>query len=75
MGGSTYDLGAGQLGHGDEMDQHDPKQIQRLLYGRNRYSDLRQSLGSRPWRALMVSCARNHTAAVIEADIPDSELS
>lgn len=74
MGGATSDLGAGQLGHGDEMDQHDPKQIQRLIYGRNKFSDLRQSVGFRPWRALAVSCARNHTAAIIEAEIPESEL-
>lgn len=68
-GGFTgdYDLGAGQLGHGDDMDQHEPKQVQRLLYGRGRYRDLRMSVGDSAWHALAVSCGRNHTAAIVEA--------
>ncbi|WIA39600.1 hypothetical protein OEZ86_005684 [Tetradesmus obliquus] len=68
------DLGAGQLGHGDDSDQYDPKQVQRLQISRVRYRDLRQSVGGAPWHALQVACARNHTAAVIEADISPAEL-
>jgi hypothetical protein len=55
------------------MDQHTPRQVQRLLYGRNRTSDLRSSHCT-PWHAVAVACARNHTAAIIEAAIPRSEL-
>lgn len=67
MGGAT-DLGAGQLGHGDEMDEHTPKQVQRLLLGpRGGFRDLRSS-ASEPWFAAQVACARNHTVAVVEVD-------
>lgn len=74
VGGSSYDLGAGQLGHGDDGDVYEPKQVQRLLFGRNRFRDLRSSVGGKPWHCVAVAAARNHTAAVIEADIPPSEL-
>eukprot|EP00775_Hariotina_reticulata_P010632 gene10632-10790_t len=54
VAGPSYDLGAGQLGLGDDMDQYEPQQVQRLLFGRNRFRDLRQSLGGRPWHAMQV---------------------
>ena len=77
MGGG-YDLGAGQLGLGDDMDYHEPRQVQRLLLSsrRNAYRDLRQTVGSagKGWRAVQVSCGRNHTAAVIEAEVSPAEL-
>ena len=74
VAGPSYDLGAGQLGLGDDMDQYEPQQVQRLLFGRNRFRDLRQSMGGKPWHAIQVSCARNHTAVVIEMDVSQREL-
>ncbi|KAF8058855.1 Herc6 [Scenedesmus sp. PABB004] len=73
VSGPGADLGAGQLGHGDDMDGYDPRQVQRLLTGRGRARDLRASAGG-GWHAVAVACARNHSAAVVEADIPASEL-
>jgi hypothetical protein len=49
-------------------------QVQRLQVSRVRYRDLRQSVGGGAWYAMQVACARNHTAAVIEADISPAEL-
>ena len=79
VGGAGFgssDLGAGQLGHGDEMDYHEPKQVQRLLLPRGRFRDLRQNIPGidSSWQALQVSCARNHTAAVVEVPLAESEL-
>jgi hypothetical protein len=49
-------------------------QVQRLQISKARYRDLRQSVGAAPWHAVQVACARNHTAAVIEADVAPGEL-
>eukprot|EP00877_Chromochloris_zofingiensis_P002433 jgi/Chrzof1/12190/Cz06g24160.t1 len=70
------DLGGGQLGHGDSMDYYAARQVQRLSFGRSGYRDLRQvyGAGAGDWRAVQVSCGRNHTAAVVEADLKDWEL-
>jgi alpha-tubulin suppressor-like RCC1 family protein len=75
-GFSSADLGAGQLGHGDEMDYHEPKQVQRLLMARGKFRDLRQNIPGidSSWQAVQVSCARNHTAAVVEVNVSPSEL-
>lgn len=72
----SADLGAGQLGHGDEMDYHEPKQVQRLLMARGKFRDLRQNIPGidSSWQAVQVSCARNHTAAVVEVNVSPSEL-
>lgn len=72
----STDLGAGQLGHGDEMDYHEPKQVQRLLMPRGKFRDLRQNLPGidSSWQAVQVSCARNHSAAVVEVNAVPSEL-
>jgi alpha-tubulin suppressor-like RCC1 family protein len=70
------DLGAGQLGLGDDRDAHEPGQVQRLLLGGGSFRDLRQSggAGGGLWRALAVSCGRNHTAAVVEVDAQPGEV-
>lgn len=75
-GFGSADLGAGQLGHGDEMDCHEPKLVQRLLMPRGRFRDLRQNIPGvdSSWQALQVSCARNHTAAMVEVSVSESEL-
>ena len=72
----NYDLGAGQLGQGDDADCFEPQQVMRLLHGRSRYLDLRQSTGpgARGWRALQASAGRNHSAAVVEAALSEHEL-
>lgn len=51
-------------------------QVVRLLYGRNRFIDLRQSsgAGARGWRAVQVSAGRNHSAAVVQAELAEHEL-
>lgn len=76
--GPNYDLGAGQLGLGEISDEHEPRQVQRLLLSssRNTYRDLRQRVGptAHPWRAVQVSCGRNHTAAVVEVQAAPEEL-
>jgi alpha-tubulin suppressor-like RCC1 family protein len=71
------DLGAGQLGHGDDRDRDVPTQVFRILVGpRGGFRDLRQTAGPGGglWRALRVSCGRNHSAAVLEADVAVREL-
>lgn len=70
------DLGAGQLGHGDDRDKFEPLQVMRLLVGRSGFRDLRQSVGPGAglWRALQVACGRNHTAAVVEVEVAPHEL-
>lgn len=72
----SSDLGAGQLGHGDEMDYHEPRQVQRLLMARGKFRDLRQNIPGidSSWQAVQVSCARNHSAAVVEVNVSPSEL-
>lgn len=73
----SEDLGAGQLGLGDDRDAFEPRQVMRLTVGgRGGFRDLRQSVGPGRglWRALQVACGRNHSAAVVEADVQPSEL-
>jgi len=72
----NQDLGAGQLGLGSDRDAHAPRQLHRLLLGRSGFRDLRQSVGPGAglWRALGVSCGRNHTAAVVEVEVQPCEL-
>jgi hypothetical protein len=67
------DLGAGQLGLGDNLDAHEPRQVHRLLIGRSGFRDLRQTVGPGGglWRALEAACGRNHTAAVVEVQAVD----
>jgi hypothetical protein len=58
------------------MDYHDPKRVERLLLPRGRFRDLRQNIPGidSSWQAVQVSCARNHTAAVVEVPLAASEL-
>ncbi|GBF93212.1 hypothetical protein Rsub_05944 [Raphidocelis subcapitata] len=72
----SADLGAGQLGHGDDRDAHEPRQVLRLRLGRTAFRDLRQSVGPGGglWRALAASCGRNHSAAVVEVEAAAGEL-
>ena len=73
----SADLGAGQLGHGDDRDAFEPRQVMRLLVGgRGGFRDLRQSAGPGGglWRALRLSCGRNHSAAVVEVELQPGVL-
>ncbi len=66
VSGAGADLGGGQLGIGDPgEDRLAPARVQRLVLPAARALDLR---GGGAWRALQVSCGRNHTAAVVEVD-------
>jgi hypothetical protein len=58
------------------MDQHDPKQVQRLLLPRGKFRDLRQNIPGidSSWQAVQVSCARNHTAAIVEVNVSAADL-
>lgn len=76
------DLGAGQLGHGDDCDVHEPKQVMRLTLSPATFRDLRQrhhqgagaGADGGLWRAREVSCGRNHTAAVVEVAATAGEV-
>lgn len=83
------DLGGGQLGLGDDLDQHTPVQVQRVMIGSRASRDLRRVGGggaqgrtyaaAQPaaggWAARQASCGRNHTAVVLRiAEVADWEL-
>ncbi|KAI8464458.1 MAG: regulator of chromosome condensation 1/beta-lactamase-inhibitor protein II [Monoraphidium minutum] len=72
----SADLGAGQLGLGDDRDRFEPSQVLRLRVGPAGFRDLRQSVGAGGglWRARGVSCGRNHTAAVVEVALEEHEI-
>jgi hypothetical protein len=64
-----YDLGAGQLGSGTDVDEFQPALAARLLKGPRRPG----ARGPPPpgdfvghWAAKQVACGHNHTAAVVE---------
>ncbi|KAF5840100.1 regulator of chromosome condensation 1/beta-lactamase-inhibitor protein II [Dunaliella salina] len=67
------DSGSGQLGQGDNHDRWDPTLVQRLHTSPKRFYDLRMSY-IKPWKALQISCGRNHTAAVIETELDTRDL-
>lgn len=72
------DLGAGQLGLGEDRDVHDPTQVQRLSLGGGAYRDTRQRGGGGGeegvWRVLEVAAGRNHTAAVVELEAAAADI-
>jgi hypothetical protein len=76
VSGAGADLGGGQLGIGDPgEDRYAPARVQRVALSGGGSSggafvDLRGGGGGgTTWRALQVSCGRNHTAAVVEVDV------
>ncbi|KXZ45322.1 hypothetical protein GPECTOR_56g419 [Gonium pectorale] len=71
--GGYQDYGGGQLGLGDEADRWAPAQVLRLFTSRHRYYDLRAP-HLPPWRVLAVAAGRNHTAAVVEAQLDFRDL-
>lgn len=67
------DYGGGQLGLADDRDRQVPSLVTRLQVTRTRFWDL-HSPHYPVWQALMVSCGRNHTAAIIQVQVEPQEL-
>jgi hypothetical protein len=63
-----FDLGAGQLGTGSDVDQYLPELAGKLVRGPRRGARGAPSPAElvRHWVAKQVSCGYNHTAAVVE---------
>lgn len=66
------DSGSGVLGQGDEKDRWAPNQVQRLMVKGKAY-DLRMPY-IKPWKALSLDLGRNHSAAIIEAEVHPKDL-
>lgn len=64
-----YDLGAGQLGTGSDVDEYLPQLAAKLLRGprqQGRSGSPSQEELVRHWVAKQVSCGHDHTAMVVE---------